>query len=433
MKRLIAMCLVLALTLFAAAALAEGEPPQPDHEHVWVQGDVMKPTCTEDGYVERECSVCKIRERDVVPAGGHNWQYTGKTEPSTCVAAGWSEVECANCHEVQKLTLALAPHQWTVKSETKSTCAVKGVKTEECSVCQQQRTTESPLLPHIYGDWTVSRQATDHSAGQRERTCTVCGKKETESFYPEGTLMRGGQRGDKVQELQTKLVAMGFLNDVADGIFGKNTEQAVKRLQQAEGLSADGIAWPQTIEAANRRYQRTVVNGATAAPQPTAVVQPTAAPQATAVAQPTAAPQPVRTSPDIAILPRMSGSMSNGAGCAYWAEGIGIDYISCCRKHEALTGKLLNALGMKDKVQRGYVMKTTLKAWNEALDTVCADWAAWRPDVSAQIEAARDAFHASVEANAALFQDNPEDALKYRLYAAMLECTRLCAQLNSMK
>ena len=192
MKKILAICLALALTLFAAAALADGDqtaqseqeqPSQSDHEHNWVQADVMLPTCTENGYVDIECSICKLRERQTTPAYGHDWQPNGNTQPSTCVQAGWSEVECANCHEVAKLALDLAPHQWTVQSETKSTCAVKGVKTEVCAVCQQTRTTESPLLPHVYSEWSVSRQATDHSAGQRVHTCAVCGKQETESFY----------------------------------------------------------------------------------------------------------------------------------------------------------------------------------------------------------------------------------------------------------
>lgn len=49
-------------------------------------------------------------------------------------------------------------------------------------------------------------------------------------------MMRLNDRGDNVKALQTKL------GIVADGIFGKDTENAVKRFQRDNGLAVDGIA-----------------------------------------------------------------------------------------------------------------------------------------------------------------------------------------------
>ena len=37
-----------------------------------------------------------------------------------------------------------------------------------------------------------------------------------------------GQRGHHVQKIQTMLVHQGYLKDSADGIFGRNTELAVR-------------------------------------------------------------------------------------------------------------------------------------------------------------------------------------------------------------
>ncbi len=54
------------------------------------------------------------------------------------------------------------------------------------------------------------------------------------------TLSRG-QRGDSVKKLQQRLTALGFLDDVADGIFGAKTETGVKRFQAACNLKQTGV------------------------------------------------------------------------------------------------------------------------------------------------------------------------------------------------
>ena len=54
--------------------------------------------------------------------------------------------------------------------------------------------------------------------------------------------LRRGSRGDEVKELQGNLIMLGYLNDRADGIFGKNTETAVRRYQSVNGLTVDGLA-----------------------------------------------------------------------------------------------------------------------------------------------------------------------------------------------
>jgi hypothetical protein len=53
--------------------------------------------------------------------------------------------------------------------------------------------------------------------------------------------IRRGDRGDSVKTVQEKVGAR-----VADGIFGPNTEAAVRRFQSALGLVPDGIVGPRT-------------------------------------------------------------------------------------------------------------------------------------------------------------------------------------------
>lgn len=53
-------------------------------------------------------------------------------------------------------------------------------------------------------------------------------------------LLKKGSIGKDVEELQTLLVKLKFLDDKIDGDFGSNTEDAVKKFQRAHGLTADG-------------------------------------------------------------------------------------------------------------------------------------------------------------------------------------------------
>lgn len=53
-------------------------------------------------------------------------------------------------------------------------------------------------------------------------------------------LLKDGSRGELVKALQTRLNEQGYGAGNADGIFGSNTEQAVKALQSAAGLAVDG-------------------------------------------------------------------------------------------------------------------------------------------------------------------------------------------------
>ena len=53
-------------------------------------------------------------------------------------------------------------------------------------------------------------------------------------------LLKRGSRGELVKALQTRLNEQGYGAGNTDGIFGSNTEKAVKALQSAAGLAVDG-------------------------------------------------------------------------------------------------------------------------------------------------------------------------------------------------
>jgi len=64
-------------------------------------------------------------------------------------------------------------------------------------------------------------------------------------------LLLVGSRGESVKKLQQNLTALGYDTKGCDGIFGKNTENAVKAFQRAYNLVVDGMAGTNTHKAIN--------------------------------------------------------------------------------------------------------------------------------------------------------------------------------------
>lgn len=58
-----------------------------------------------------------------------------------------------------------------------------------------------------------------------------------------------GSSGSVVRQIQTNLKNWGYYSGDIDGIYGSRTEAAVKSFQQRNGLTADGMAGPQTLSA----------------------------------------------------------------------------------------------------------------------------------------------------------------------------------------
>jgi peptidoglycan hydrolase-like protein with peptidoglycan-binding domain len=71
-----------------------------------------------------------------------------------------------------------------------------------------------------------------------------------------GTLIRLGSRGGAVTMVQSRLKMLGYYAGNVDGIFGGQTEAAVKAFQSASGLTPDGIVGPQTMRALHTASRR---------------------------------------------------------------------------------------------------------------------------------------------------------------------------------
>lgn len=76
-------------------------------------------------------------------------------------------------------------------------------------------------------------------------TCTIGIVQKHENSI--SALSKMGSRGDEVRRVQQKLKSMGYYVGNVDGIYGTQTQNAVRKFQRDNGLSVDGIAGPKTL------------------------------------------------------------------------------------------------------------------------------------------------------------------------------------------
>ncbi len=264
-------------------------------KHKWGKWHVIdKPTCTQKGLRQRQCTKCGVLDEQVMPKTDHTYGKWKVTKEATCTKEGQRTRTCTVCGHKQTQTLEKAPHEygkWKVTKEP--TCTAKGSRYRKCKVCGHKDEQVMEKLPHDYGSWTVEKEATctstglrsrvcrdcgyeqeqtieklphdykwktivkatDHSSGTRRQVCQVCGHEEPEvSYDPKGTLRRGA-RGDDVRQIQKQLADQGYLNaSGVDGIFGGGMERAVMQFQKDQGLNPDGVVWPQTSKRLNHEF-----------------------------------------------------------------------------------------------------------------------------------------------------------------------------------
>ena len=168
-----------------------------------------EPTTTETGSRERTCSICKYTQEETIPVHEHSihdeaWKYDDTehwqecscgerlnvanhtygdwkvTKEATETEAGSREHGCAVCEYVQVEIIPEIGHEHGIHDET-----WKYDKTQhwqECSCGEKLN-----LATHTYGDWKVTKEATETEEGSRERTCTVCEYVQTEAIPAAGT------------------------------------------------------------------------------------------------------------------------------------------------------------------------------------------------------------------------------------------------------
>lgn len=78
---------------------------------------------------------------------------------------------------------------------------------------------------------------------------TACQNRHIKEYESSQVLSRLGSRGEEVRKIQQKLKNWGYYSGGVDGIYGTQTQNAVKSFQRKNGLTADGIAGKATLNA----------------------------------------------------------------------------------------------------------------------------------------------------------------------------------------
>ena len=161
-------------------------------------------TTTEEGLKERTCSVCEYTQKETIPVHTHDvhdkaWKYDDTNH--------WQECSCG-----EKLNVANHAYgEWRVTKPATET--EKGSKARDCTVCDYVQTETIPMLEHehgihdetwkydktqhwqecscgeklnvanhAYGEWRVTKPATETEKGSKARDCTVCDYVQTETI-----------------------------------------------------------------------------------------------------------------------------------------------------------------------------------------------------------------------------------------------------------
>ena len=109
-------------------------------------------------------------------------------------------------------------------------------------------------------DETASDDLSADAAGSSSTTSTngSAGGPSSAPFTPidvTGPHLETGSDGDRVEQLQEALSALGIDPGPIDGIFGARTKTAVSAFQKSQGIAEAGFADEETIRAINTAMQ----------------------------------------------------------------------------------------------------------------------------------------------------------------------------------
>ena len=170
------------------AILESGEEIPETGKHDYASEITKAATCCNTGVRTYTCVVCEDSFTEEVAKDAMT--HEGETEirnakEATCTSAGYTgNTHCKGCDakladgkEVEKT----AHTEVEVKGKD-ATCKATGLTSgTKCSVCDTVIKAQTVIakLEHKFGEWTLVKAPTTAEAGQEERVCSVCQKKET--------------------------------------------------------------------------------------------------------------------------------------------------------------------------------------------------------------------------------------------------------------
>ena len=136
------------------------------------------PTCIAEGSSEAYCTTCNttVASTEIPAIGYHNFSGEGVTADATCTQTGSITYTCLTdgCNATKVETIPAKGHDLTT-TVTDAKCGEKGSVVTECKVCNDPsaRTTyELAAKGHIWGEYTVEKNASCTEDGKKVAYCT---------------------------------------------------------------------------------------------------------------------------------------------------------------------------------------------------------------------------------------------------------------------
>ena len=150
-------------------------------EKTWHKGDMVAPTCTEQGYTVYICDqdATLTENRDFVDALDHDWGEGVVTKAATCTEDGVKTFTCQNdkSHTYTEVIPATGHDYDDGVVTTKPTYTENGVKTFTCHNCGDTYTESIPALGYTYNETVVAPTCTEDGYTMHE-----CVEDATKSF-----------------------------------------------------------------------------------------------------------------------------------------------------------------------------------------------------------------------------------------------------------
>ena len=185
-----------------------------------------EPTCTTAGTQTRTCSGCGKVETQTIEALGHT-EVTDKAVAATCTKTGLTEgIHCSVCDAVikaQEVVPATGKHSFGNWKITKAaTCTAEGTQTRTCSGCGKVETQTIAKTAHKYVNTVVKPTYT--AQGYTLHKCSVCGTSYKDTYTAKLTLAKvtgvklAGRAADALRVNWNKDVnASGYIVEMYQG------------------------------------------------------------------------------------------------------------------------------------------------------------------------------------------------------------------------
>ena len=223
-----------------------------DHAHVYDEGVVTAPTCTEKGYTTHTCQECgKTFVDTITDALGHDYAVIAHAD-AACEEDGYTTYRCTRCGDEYTETIEAHGHDHQVSAHVDAGCEEDGYTTYTCVYCGDEYTETLEAHGHAWGEWQVLEN------DDKIRECAICHQTESiEYAYPEVSKFKKQVEGigeiteqkEKLQAIKDAYAQYDALSDEekveATDVYEKLLVLAENYNRKAETMNAahtDGIA-----------------------------------------------------------------------------------------------------------------------------------------------------------------------------------------------